>query len=255
MASGTLYSEGRAAWPKLEVSESDFDRAVATHATPITDAAELYLACACAAGVTDAIKAFEAAYFGSIDPAVRRLGLGADEAQEVAQTLRQRLFIAGDTPAKVLDYAGRGQLAGLVQVAATRIALNLRRGKRRIVDHGDSEPGDELPTAANDTMYAKAEYREHVRKAIEAAAAELETRDRTLLRMHLVERASIDDIATVYRVHRATAARWVVTAREALVAATRDRFLESAQLEQHDSDGLASFVESQLTLSLDRILR
>jgi RNA polymerase sigma-70 factor (ECF subfamily) len=250
MSGSDLYAQGRAAWPKLDVSQPAFDAALAERGD-ITHGDELYLAIACAAGETAAIQAFEARYFTCIAPVTRRLALGDDDAREVEQTLRQRLFVAHDGAPKILAYAGRGQLAGLVQIAATRVALNLVRGRRRIVD----EPIAEVPTAANDTIYAKAEYREHVRQAIEGAAAALDARDRTVLRMHLVDRASIDDIATVYRVHRATAARWVTAAREALVATTRDRFLEAAQLAPDDSDGLASFVESQLTLSLDRILR
>jgi RNA polymerase sigma-70 factor (ECF subfamily) len=142
-------------------------------------------------------------------------------------------------------------MAGLVQVAATRIALNLRRGQAR---RDDGPPPEATPVPAGDAAYAKAEHREHVRRALEDAAAALPVRDRTLLRMHFVERASIDDIAAVYRVHRATAARWVNAARTTLIEQSRDRFLAISQLEPEDTAGLASFVESQLTLSLDRIL-
>jgi len=89
---------------------------------------------------------------------------------------------------------------------------------------------------------------------IEDAAAGMSARDRALLRLHLVERASIDDVAAVYRVHRATAARWIQTARETLTSHTRKNFLAGADLDTHDEAGLASLVESQLTLSLSRIL-
>src|SRR5262249_10106510 len=153
-----------------------------------------------------AIRAFEARYFTCIAAVVRRLRLPDDDAHEIAQTLRQRLFVGGDQ-AGVLSYAGAGRLAGLVQVSAMRIALNLRRGRRRIADDVAPEP----PAVAGDAIYAKAEYRDKVKRAIEDAAAALAPRDRTLLRMHLVERSSIDDVATLYRVHRATAARWIAT--------------------------------------------
>ena len=231
------------------MAEDVFDAAARGHAS-VTDGAELYLACACATGSADAIRAFEARYFTCILPVVRRIGLPDDDANEIAQTLRQRLFVGGER-ASVVDYAGRGQLGGLVQVAATRIALNLKRSKQRIAD----EPPAEVPVVATDTVYAKAEYRDHIKRAIEAAAAALGARDKTLLRMHLLERKPIDDIATVYRVHRATAARWVQAARETLIANTRDHFADAAKLAPDPHGGLASFVESQLTLSLSRILR
>jgi RNA polymerase sigma-70 factor (ECF subfamily) len=249
MTASSLYTHGRAAWPGIEVSERDFEAGI-RRAAASTDPAELYLACACATGDAAAIRAFEARYFTCIAGVVRRLRLPDDDAEEVAQTLRQRLFLGGLERAGVLAYAGGGRLAGLVQVAATRITLNLRRGRRHIAD----EVAPEAASAANDTVYAKAEYRERVKQAIEDAAATLEARDRTLLRLHLVERASIDDIAALYRVHRATAARWIQAARETLVAHTRKNFLSATQLDAHDETGLASFVESQLTLSLSRIL-
>ncbi|HEU0034400.1 MAG TPA: sigma factor-like helix-turn-helix DNA-binding protein [Kofleriaceae bacterium] len=247
-----LYAEGRAAWPGIEVSPDRFAGAVSGR-DPV-DAAEVYLACACAAGDAAAIRAFEARYFACIAPVARRHGLGADDASEIAQILRQRLFVGDGAPPRVLDYAGKGQLGGLVQVAATRLALNVRRGRKRLDDDEPADDSDAAPAAGADAAYAKAEYREHIRRALEEAAAELPARDRTLLRMHFVDRATIDDIAALYRVHRATAARWVTAAREALVAASRARFVELAKLTEDDSGGLASFVESQLTLSLDRIL-
>jgi RNA polymerase sigma-70 factor (ECF subfamily) len=249
MAGPSLYTQGRAAWPTIELAETAFAEGI-QRAAATDDAAELYLACACALGDAVAIRAFEARYFSCIASTVRRLRLPDDDAGEVAQTLRQRLFIGGLANACVLAYAGGGRLAGLVQVAATRIALNLRRGRHRIAD----EPVPDATGIANDAVYAKAEYREQVKQAIESAAAKLTSRDRTLLRLHLVERASIDDIATLFRVHRATAARWIQAAREQLVAHTRHNFLTATQLEPHDEAGLASFVESQLTLSLSRIL-
>jgi RNA polymerase sigma-70 factor (ECF subfamily) len=238
-----------AAWPEIELSDADFTAGVA-RAAAAADAGELYLACACAAGNAAAIRAFEARYFTCIASVVRWLRLPDDDAHEVAQTLRQRLFVGGVAEAGVLAYAGGGRLAGLMQVAATRIALNLRRGRHRVAD----EPAPDMPSVAIDTVYAKAEYRERVKQAIEDAAAALAPRDRTLLRLHLVERSSIDDIAALYRVHRATAARWVQAARETLVAHTRTNFLSATKLDAHDEAGLASFVESQLTLSLSRIL-
>src|ERR1041385_4779226 len=86
-----LYAQGRAAWPKLDVPEDVFDAAARGHAS-VTDGEELYLACACATGSTDAIRAFEARYFTCILPVVRRIGLPDDDANEIAQTLRQRLL-------------------------------------------------------------------------------------------------------------------------------------------------------------------
>ncbi|CAN5913860.1 hypothetical protein BH11MYX2_BH11MYX2_38740 [soil metagenome] len=250
MTAVTLYLKGREAWPQIVVDDAAFTAAVHRASEPM-DGPELYIACACATGNATAIRAFEARYFTCIPGVAKRLSLSSDDASEIAQTLRQRLFVSQDgKPADVIEYAGAGRLAGLVQVAATRIGLNLRRGRKRIADGVLPD----APTVANDTMYAKAEYRDHIKTALEGAATKLEARDRTLLRLHFVDRASIDDVATLYRVHRATAARWISAARDALVAHTRQHFLAATKLDAGDDAGLASFVESQLSLSLSRIL-
>src|SRR5688500_1313655 len=85
------------------------------------DAAELYLACACATGDTAAIATFERRYFSAIPAALSRLSLGPDEIAEIKQVLRVRLLVgeAGE-PARVIGYAGHGQLGGLVRIAAIR---------------------------------------------------------------------------------------------------------------------------------------
>ena len=251
MGDAALYLQGRAAWPTISVTEGAF-QAAARIASAATDGSEIYLACACAAGDTAAIDAFETRYFACVPAVVRRLRLPDDDAQEVAQTLRKRLFVGGPEQAGVLRYAGTGSLGGLVQVAATRIAIDLRRGRERIAADEPSDTADTTTSSPEDT-YSKEEYRDRIKSAIEDAAASLSPRDRTLLRLHLVDRSSIDDIAALYRVHRATAARWVSAAREELFDHTREHFLAATQLE--DAGGLASFVESQLTLSLSRILR
>jgi RNA polymerase sigma-70 factor (ECF subfamily) len=251
MAARSLYTQGRAAWPEISVDEAKFE-ALADRAPDGADPAELYIACACAAADSAAIRAFETRYFTCIPGVARRLRLPDDDAGEIAQILRQRLFVGGDT-AGVLGYAGSGRLAGLVQVAATRIAINMRRGRHRIAEDAVPEARS-APVPASDMAFAKAEYRDHIKQAIENAAAELEPRDRTLLRLHLVEGSSIDDVAALYRVHRATAARWIAAARQALFTRTRTRFLEATHLPAHEEHELASFVESQLTLSLSRIL-
>jgi RNA polymerase sigma-70 factor, ECF subfamily len=73
--------------------------------------------------------------------------------------------------------------------------------------------------------------------------------------MSVLDGLTIDELATMHRVHRATVARWLVAAREQLTADARSRFITLAGLEGSDLGHAGELVESQLTVSLGRLLR
>ena len=58
--------------------------------------------------------------------------------------------------------------------------------------------------------------------ALRAAFAKLSARERNLLRMHHLHGLTVDELAPMFRVHRATVARWITSAREHLLTETRD---------------------------------
>lgn len=65
----------------------------------------------------------------------------------------------------------------------------------------------------------------------------------------------IDRIAAIYGVHRATAARWVTAARANLTQAIHKILATELGVAQSGVDDLLPLVESQLELSLERLLR
>jgi RNA polymerase sigma-70 factor (ECF subfamily) len=65
---------------------------------------------------------------------------------------------------------------------------------------------------------------------------------------------SIDEIATAYGIHRATAARRVNRARDALLADTRRRMSERLRLNSKELDSVLGLVESRLHASVRRLL-
>jgi RNA polymerase sigma-70 factor (ECF subfamily) len=246
--------------------------------TPI-DAGELFLACACALGDRTAITAFEQRYFGAIPAALSRLSLGRDEIAEVEQILRVRLFVGarhstsvtpsndgtaeldgatepGEVP-RVVAYAGGGQLGGLVRVAAIRAGLNLLRDRGRLATEG-ADGLDDVPISADDPELAqlKAQHRVAFKAAFERAVAGLEPRERSLLGLAIVRGLGIDRIGAIYGVHRATAARWVTNARTNLTRAVHQILAETLGIRGASAvDDLLPLVESQLELSLERLLR
>jgi RNA polymerase sigma-70 factor, ECF subfamily len=149
-------------------------------------------------------------------------------------------------------YAGAGQLAGLVRVAATRLALNrLERAPR-----GDDDWLDELQATSCDPelQFMKREHRTALKEELEAAINDLSPRQRMVLRLHLVERLGIDAIAAICSVHRATAARQVALAKETLAIRVRLRLVARWRVADPELAALRSLVDSQLDLSLRRLL-
>jgi hypothetical protein len=75
-----------------------------------------------------------------------------------------------------------------------------------------------------------------------------------ILRLHLVQRLGIDAIAAICSVHRATAARQVAHAREALVTRVRLALIARWRVSERELPALISLVATQLDLSLPRLL-
>jgi RNA polymerase sigma-70 factor (ECF subfamily) len=219
---------------------------------PVDDAA---LAHACSTGDERAIKRFEELYFGGIDPALQKIGMAPAEVDDVKQLVRVSLFVgSGGKPPRVTEVVGQGSLRALVRVMAVRTALNLRRRDHRLV-LDDGPLLDALVPAADPALALVSEHsRSHLRRAFEDAMARLPRRDRTILRMHLVQAQSIDDIGLAFRVHRATAARWLGRIRDVLERDLRRNLNRVAGSSAQDLDSMLRVAESRLELSFERVL-
>lgn len=259
----TELTGAKAAWPAIAVADDAFAAFFATWIAAAAPTApelrqaslpELYLACACARGDTGALKQFEHAYFGEIDAALARMRLSSATRDEVKQVVREKLFVVAPGAApRIAEYAGRGQLGGLVRVIAVRAAIDLVRREKR--EPLASEPVPELPIAGLDPELAhfQQRYHAHFKEAFEVAVNGLGSRERNLIRYQLVHGLNVDQIGALYGTHRATAARWVAAARDELATRTRDELRRRLSLSHQEVDGLIRWVQSQLELSLQRL--
>ena len=256
--SGNLLSQARAARPELAVPAGFAARLaeVAAESSGQVHAGDLLLASACAAGDAAALAAFEREIMRDVPHFVARFRAGAPFADEVAQVVRDKLLVAGAGAApRIAEYAGRGPLRAWVRVAATRVALDLLRERgaapaRELDDELAVDPG-----ASPELEVLKARYREHFQAALEAALQALSPKQRTLLRMHHVDGFSLDRLATMQRVHRATIARWLADARDEIVTRTHEGLRESVAVGDSEFDSVVALVRSQLHVSVTRLLK
>jgi RNA polymerase sigma-70 factor (ECF subfamily) len=211
----------------------------------------LYLAAACVAEVPGASARLEETLFAQLKRTLQKMDGGETFADEVLQHLRVRLF-ANRASSLLMTYSGRGAIGGWLKVVAVRDAQRMRK-KAAPGSAAESDEGlARLPSPAADPELAflKLQHRQDFKDAFAAALATLDQRQKNVLQMNLVQGLSIDEVGRVYSVHRATAARWVSAAREALVSQTRKGLADKLGLSSSELDSLMGAVRTNLSLSL-----
>ncbi len=259
-----LCADAAAAWPGVEVPAAALAGAIgarlaAAEPPPLGPelARELHLALGCAAGDAAAIAAFDARYLDVVGPALAHLKLPAATVEDVRAAVRDKLLLPGpDGPARVIAYAGLGRLRGLVQVSAVRTALSLLRATGRERPLGDDGAGAAVPALdpAVDLALIRAEYRAAFTAAFGAAVAALDRRDRNLLRLHWLGGVTLEALAAMYDVHRATIVRWLAAARAAVMKGTQARLREALGGDADEVTEVIAMVGSQLDISVGRLL-
>jgi RNA polymerase sigma-70 factor (ECF subfamily) len=220
--------------------------------TPEED--EVALAQACATGDAKALATFERLYLADVPAGLAHMKLDRAMVDDVVQEVRAKLLVGVDgAPPRILEYAGQGKLRGLCQVMAARAALTRLRGNKRTI----SDDGvDALAVAADDPELAflKAHYRDAFKTAFTDAAGELDARDRNLLRLHHLGGVTLDQLAAMYGVHRATAVRWLADVRKRLLAGTRTRLRATLSVSGDELDSIMELIGSRLEASVRRLL-
>lgn len=256
-------ARARAAWPQITtVDDATYARwlgeRVAGEELARTRVEDLLAACACAAGDAQAIAAVEARTFKDVQAALGKMGLSSDRIAEVEQGLRKLVFV-GDGPdgagPRIGEYRGAGDLRAWLRVTAMRAALKLIRKDAR--ERPTDDAVLEARSSADDPelAYMKAAYRAAFREAFQEALDTLLPKERLLLKQQIVDGLGIDELGALYQVHRATAARWVASAREKLLGRTRRTFMMRARLSSDECESIMRLVRSQLDVSLHRRLQ
>jgi RNA polymerase sigma-70 factor (ECF subfamily) len=259
------WRAGKEAWPEVAVEQEAFAAFVARSSSSAGGKdkqggapprwADLYLACGCAQGDAQALAAFERLYLVEVDAAAGQIGRGAMRADELKQLVRHRLLVAepGSRP-KIAEYSGRGDLRGWVRVVAIRAGLNELARHRREVPLYDTDFTGLLGSSPDPELeYIRSVYAEDLRSAFTQGFAELDDRERTILRYALSDGLSVDALGALFNVHRATAARWVSKAHARLVRAVKKALTERLGGKK-DYASILRVLGSQLHLTLDRYL-
>ncbi len=214
---------------------------------------DLYLVLGCAAGSESAIRVFCREHLREIDAAVRKIDADPGFVDEARQRALTHLLVAGGRPPRIGSYGARGPLGAWTRVAATRVALNLRRQLERQPTVAASVR--ELlngPSEDPDLDLLRRRFGPELQEGMLRGLQSLQPRDRTVLRLYAFEGLNIDAIGALYDVHRATVARWIARARESVFAAARSHFREALGVGTVSFEGLCNVLVSQLELRVSQ---
>jgi len=241
-----LYDEARAQFPEVRVPEVAFAAALEARAGASARAVELYLCVGCETGDPAALRAFDSLYLSKVGSSVSRINPSPAFADEVRQRLRERLFVGA--PPRISTWSGVAPLEAWLRATAVRMALTLLRERGQVRKEPSFE--EALQSSDPELLYLRDRYRGQCQEAFQAALASLSPRDRTLLRLRYLDGLSIDALAPLHGIHRATAARWVAASRSRLLEGTRRELQARLGGSLTDLDSLLRLVRSDLVVNL-----
>ncbi len=252
------FDAGQTAWPGLDVSAELYgpwlaERVVDSRELASLDTTALYLTCAVLHGRPGASEALQDAFGSELYAALTRFGLQPAARDDVAQIVLSKL-VAPPEP-KIAGYSGRGTLANWLRAVAVRQAISESR-RRGPMERVVAEPSPHTPDFDADPELSF--LKEQDRNAFKAAFAEvlggLDAADRTLLQLRFVEGSTLDQLARLRGVHRATIARQLARLRRVVLEGLLQRVGTTGASGGSERANLLALIESNLDLSLPRLL-
>jgi RNA polymerase sigma-70 factor (ECF subfamily) len=258
----------RAKWPSASITDTQFAEALAQRIASQKDLSsawarlrveDLFLALWCATGDARAIAAFEQVHRPDLDGVLARFRKLSVTGDELRQTLRIKLFVAvnGRQP-RIADYSGFGFLQNWLRVTALRALVDIARSEkaRKLEEILADDDLLGMPSLGPDlaSRYSREEVGRAIKSAFARAVAGLGPRQRNFLRHAQVDGLTLDQIAALYSVHRATVARTLAQARTELTDATRRELGAALGVPEDSLDSVVRGADSRIDLSLSRVL-
>jgi RNA polymerase sigma-70 factor (ECF subfamily) len=257
------WHRARQAHPALGVSPQDFFAFVGERIREGNPAlelerrhvADLYLACGCARGDAGALAVLERQTIPVVERGLGNMKMAEDARREVVQALRERFLVASDGPPGIAGYDGRAPLGIWLRVCAARMGLRQLERERRVADVDDDRLEELAPGVPTpELMYLRRLYGEKFQTAFREAVASLAPRDRNLLRHSVIDELGIDQLAAIYHVHRATAARQLNQARTKLIEATKDRMRSMMRVSEAELESILRVIVTMVDVTLRQML-
>jgi RNA polymerase sigma-70 factor, ECF subfamily len=254
------HTAGERLWPGVRVPAVVFGRFVAGRVTPAAlqqRAGDLYLAAGCAASVPAAQQAFEVTFIARTPQYVARMAR-PDLVAEVQQLLRIKLLVG--PPPRIGTYDGSAPLGAWLRVIAVRAALDVVESQARgLKQQSLDEAGEGVASAlaasgSIERTMVLGRYYPFLQQSLEEELLALPATDKALLRMHFIDGLSVDALAPLFKVHRATVARWLVSLRQRIVERFKAKVAVELPVTGSEFRSLMEAVAPELRVSITRLL-
>lgn len=214
---------------------------------------ELLLLAACAEAQRAALETFDARY---VRPTANRVSRQYShvEPAELAQAIRERLLL-GDGVKRLRSWRGRAPLNAWLRSVATRIALNsLPRAATLSLDEREwKDAVDQLISPANPEFALLEKGRQtELRAALREALRRLPRREKMVLRLHVFQSLSTEQLARMFNVNGATVRRWIQGARTIVLENVRSLLAHATQWSPSELDSALAGI-SKLDLGLSAL--
>ena len=174
--------------------------------------------------------------------------------EEARQLVRERLLLGPNGSGKISQYRGRGALKNWLRVVIARVLLNRAATQIHELPFEEEILARFLGTGNDvELAYMKQLYTNEFRTAFRQALKSLDDRERLLLRLSFLECLTIDDLARLNGVHRATVARQIVRAEQALFEAVRTNMQASLGIDDAEFASILRLVKSRLEITFDAL--
>ena len=251
-----VYRAARLRWPRVALPVDDFSAFLQQRvgdtgsSPPLKHAMDLYLVCACMRGMPAAISALEHEYLDR----VLALMSGARERDDLRQAVLERLLLGrAGGPSKLGQYSGRSSLRSWLRVVAVRVLISLHRSEAtEPALHDVATLESQWISASSDPEadYVRRRYADHFVRALRSALCGLDERSRQVLRLHAVEHASGQQIASTLGVNRGTVMRWLTNVRQRLAAQARAFLADELGLSHDEVRSVTPLVWNELDAGL-----
>jgi RNA polymerase sigma-70 factor, ECF subfamily len=111
------------------------------------------------------------------------------------------------------------------------------------------------PEHALDSRLIKGELDQMFALALREVVQKLAPRERYALRMHLLAGWNVTQVGETLGIHRATAARWIVSAKQQINDNVRALLRERLDLRESEMERLFSLLSTQLDLRLSQVFQ
>ncbi|MDX2020886.1 MAG: hypothetical protein SF187_11660 [Deltaproteobacteria bacterium] len=249
------YQNGKEAWPDFELPLCALVEHVQRNAIPpdrlAMFAADIFWAAALYIGDRAALAAFDVQIAARVPSFLRRFAPTRETLVEQTQMLRIKLLTGPD--ARIQSYAAKGPLLAWARVTCINQFLDAVGPPRTEVtldDVSELTDGQDNP----ELRALKLAHGAAVQKAFEESLQSLSARDKTILRLHVSDRLGIDEIGSLYGVHRATAARWILAIRRQVLEKVQTSVGMQLGGTNTSVRSLVRLFRNEIHLSVDRLL-